>query len=59
MSGSLEDQPTGLGIGCRSVAADGSIAGAGSWFVGVIDEVALYRRTLAAAEISAYVKSTQ
>ncbi len=59
LSGSLEDQPTGLGIGCRSVAADGSIAGAGSWFVGVIDEVALYRRTLAAAEISAYVKSTQ
>lgn len=59
LSGSLEDQPTGLGIGCRSVTADGSIAGAGSWFVGVIDEVALYRRTLAAAEISAYVKSTQ
>ena len=59
LSGALIDQASGLGIGCRGVAADGSVAAAGSWFVGVIDEVALYRRVLSPAEIAAYYQKTK
>jgi hypothetical protein len=53
-SGALLNQATGLGIGCRDVAADGGTATIGSFFVGAIDEVAIYSRALSAAEIENY-----
>lgn len=59
LSGALADQASGLGVGCRSVPGDGSLGGAGSWFVGVIDEVALYRRALSPSEISLHYQATK
>ena len=59
LTGALSDKPTGLGIGCRTVPADGSSAGVGSFFVGTIDEAAIYRRALSAAEILAYYNATK
>jgi hypothetical protein len=58
MSGVFADRTTGLGIGCRSVPADASGPG-GSFFYGVIDEVALYKRGLFASEITAYYQATK
>ena len=54
----------GLGIGCRSVTADGSIAGPYATtvglaqFHGIVDEAALYDRALTPAEIAAYYAAT-
>jgi hypothetical protein len=59
LAGAFEDRATGFGIGCRSVSTDGTTASAGSFFVGVIDEVAIYRRALSAAELSAYHQATR
>jgi hypothetical protein len=57
--GALSDKATGLGIGCRTVPADGSSAGVGAFFEGTIDEAAIYRRALSAAEILAYYNATK
>lgn len=59
LAGALADQASGLGIGCRGVGADGTSAAAGAWFVGVIDEVAIYRRVLSATEVAAYHQKTK
>ncbi len=67
-SSSLAARTTGLGIGCRSVAANGSIAGVPleptdyshglAPFRGIIDEAAVYNRALTGAEIAAYYAAT-
>ncbi len=55
----------GLGIGCRSVAADGSLAGPYGTgvglaeFHGIIDEAAVYDRALSPEEIAAYYAATR
>jgi hypothetical protein len=61
LGGVLVDRPTGMGIGCRRVAADGigSIDGPISSFIGTLDEVALYTRAWTAAEVQAYVAATR
>jgi hypothetical protein len=54
----------GLGIGCRSITANGGIAGPYlgfiglSLFTGIVDEAALYDRALTPAEIAAYYAAT-
>jgi hypothetical protein len=58
LAGSFEDRSTGLGIGCRGVPPDGSGPG-GSFFSGVIDEVAIYSRGLSAGEVQGYYQATQ
>ena len=58
LAGAFADRATGLGIGCRSVPADASAAG-GSFFLGVIDEVAVYSRGLSAAEVQAHHQAAQ
>jgi hypothetical protein len=58
LSGSFDDRSTGLGIGCRSVPPDASAPG-GSYFVGAIDEVAVYSRGLSAAEVQGYYQATK
>jgi len=58
LTGAFPDHNYGLGIGCRGVDADG-LAPSGSYFNGVIDEVAVYGRALGADELAAYVANTQ
>jgi hypothetical protein len=58
LSGAFDDRTTGFGIGCRGVAADGTTTAAGSFFAGVLDEVAVYSRALSEAEIVAYYRAT-
>ncbi|MFT3769319.1 MAG: LamG domain-containing protein [Minicystis sp.] len=58
LSGTFQNQATGLGLGCRSVPASGAASGS-SFFIGKMDEVAIYNRALSAAEISAYYNSTK
>ncbi len=59
LAGAFAARNAGFGIGCRSVASDGSLASAGSWFIGAIDEVAVYRRALSSGEIAAYYSATK
>jgi hypothetical protein len=58
LAGSFADRATGLGIGCRSVPPDASGPG-GSFFAGVIDEVAVYSRGLSAAEVQGYYQTSK
>ncbi len=58
LSGALVNRSTGVGIGCRGVPGDASTAGTSFW-VGAIDELAMYKRALSAAELSAYVAATK
>jgi hypothetical protein len=58
-TGNLAPQGTGLGIGCRDVGPDRSIASAREWFHGAIDEVAVYSRALSNTEVRAYYESTR
>lgn len=57
--GVLSATATGLGIGCRSVSVTGSTAGAGSYWIGSIDEVSIYNRALAPSEITTYYNATK
>jgi hypothetical protein len=60
LNGSLIDRATGLGIGCRMVAADGRSNGNPMMsFTGVLDEVMVYSRALSATEIASYYGSTK
>jgi hypothetical protein len=59
VSGQLSDKSSGLGIGCRTVPPDGSSTGVNSFFIGSIDEAAIYSRALSAAEILAYYNATK
>jgi hypothetical protein len=59
MTGSFADRATGLGIGCRSVSADGNPNTGSSFFIGGIDEVSVYNRALSQAEIQAYYDATK
>ena len=49
---------SGVGIGCGNVDATGSTGSDAYWFVGAIDEVALYDRALSATEIQNYYAAT-
>jgi hypothetical protein len=59
-TGQLYQTSSGEGIGCFHVPQDGtpstSVSG---FFTGIIDEVAIYRRALAASEIAAYYAATK
>ena len=57
LSGQFGERETGLGIGCRGVRADGTNP-SGSYFNGMLDEVAIYSRALSAAEIADYYART-
>jgi len=65
IGGAIVGQDTGLGIGCRGVASDGgamTVDGGAilrEWMDGTIDEVAVYRRALSAAEVRAYYDATR
>jgi hypothetical protein len=58
LGGTFNASATGLGIGCRSVAANGTASGS-SFFIGKIDEVAVYNRTLSATELLNYYNATK
>jgi hypothetical protein len=58
-SGKLANTSFGLGLGCRTVSANGSTGGLMSFFVGAIDEAAIYKRVLSPAEIAAYYNATK
>jgi hypothetical protein len=57
--GAIRSATSGLGIGCRDVAADGNPSVAREWFGGVIDEVAIYARVLTDDELRAYYEATR
>jgi Concanavalin A-like lectin/glucanases superfamily len=59
LAGQLSDRGLGLGMGCRNVAADGTSTNVGSFFEGLVDEVAVYSRALSATEIQAYYAATK
>ena len=48
-----------VGIGCGNVDATGSTSSDAYWFVGAIDEVAVYSRALSATEIEQYYAATK
>ena len=50
---------SGVGIGCGNVVASGATGSDAYWFVGAIDEVALYNRALSATEIQDYYAATK
>jgi hypothetical protein len=58
-AGVFAGRDTGLGIGCRGVAPDGTMALASAYFIGLIDEVTIYSRALSVGEIAAYMSATQ
>jgi hypothetical protein len=58
-TGVLADHGWGLGIGCRSVGGDESTGAVTSFFTGIVDEVAVYKRTLSAQEIASYYNATR
>jgi hypothetical protein len=59
-AGSFMGSASGAGIGCYHVPTTGvPNASTAGGFVGAIDEVAVYRRTLSALEISAYYNATK
>jgi hypothetical protein len=58
LAGSFADRSTGFGIGCRGVPPAASGPG-GSFFAGVIDEVAVYSRGLSAAEVQGYYQASK
>lgn len=49
----------GIGIGCGNVDGDGAASSGAYWFVGGIDEVAVYNRALSAADIQTYYLATK
>ncbi|MFO0664932.1 MAG: LamG-like jellyroll fold domain-containing protein [Polyangiaceae bacterium] len=49
----------GFGIGCRNVAANGSIGAIGQLFTGTIDEMFIYDRALTDQEIATYYNATK
>lgn len=58
-SGQLTGNVTGFGMGCRGVAADGTIAGSTSYLNGSIDEAFVYTRALTAQEVLNYYNATK
>jgi hypothetical protein len=59
LTGQLADRASGLGMGCRSVPPDATTGGLRTFFNGIIDEVAIYRRVLSPEEIAAYHARTR
>jgi hypothetical protein len=59
LTGQLTDRGSGLGIGCRNVAADGGATSLNSFFEGILDEVAIYKRALGSTEILTYFNATK
>jgi hypothetical protein len=59
LTGQLAYTGSGLGLGCRNVLVDAGSAGLNSFFEGVLDEVAIYRRALSATEIQTYFNATK
>jgi hypothetical protein len=57
--GQLSDRGSGLGLGCRNVPADGTSTPVGSFFEGILDEIAIYSRALSATEIQTYFNATK
>ena len=50
LQGQLTDPSSGLGLGCRSVPANGtSSTNLNSFFEGILDEVAIYKRALSSS----------
>jgi hypothetical protein len=59
LAGAMTNRLSGLGIGCRGVPGDGSAIGTYGFFLGELDEVALYSRALSSGEIAAYYNATK